>query len=91
MFGLFEINDEVKHDSYATVQYLQRNGYETYMITGDNNSAAKRVAREVGISFENVYSDVSPTGKCDLVKKFKIKKVITRLLLLAMALTTLPL
>ncbi|CAI4367335.1 CMF_collapsed_G0012330.mRNA.1.CDS.1 [Saccharomyces cerevisiae] len=74
VFGLFEINDEVKHDSYATVQYLQRNGYETYMITGDNNSAAKRVAREVGISFENVYSDVSPTGKCDLVKKIQDKE-----------------
>lgn len=41
------------------------------MITGDNNSAAKRVAREVGIDFQNVYSDVSPTGKCDLVKKIQ--------------------
>lgn len=71
VFGLFEINDEVKHDSYETIQYLQRNGYETYMITGDNNSAAKRVAREVGIDFQNVYSDVSPTGKCDLVKKIQ--------------------
>ncbi|CAI4058710.1 hypothetical protein SKDZ_04G4730 [Saccharomyces kudriavzevii ZP591] len=70
-FGLFEINDEVRHDSYETVQYLQRNGYETYMITGDNSSAAKRVAEEVGISLQNVYSNVSPTGKCDLVKKIQ--------------------
>ncbi|QHS72466.1 Cu(2+)-transporting P-type ATPase CCC2 [Saccharomyces paradoxus] len=74
VFGLFEISDEVKHDSYTTVQYLQRNGYETYMITGDNNSAAKRVAREVGISLENVYSNVSPTGKCDLVEKIQEKE-----------------
>ena len=74
VFGLFEINDEVKHDSYATVQYLQRNGYETYMITGDNKSAAERVAREVGINFQNVYSNVSPTGKCDLVRTIQEKE-----------------
>lgn len=39
--SVIEINVKLKLNSYETIQYLQRNGYETYMITGDNNSAGK--------------------------------------------------
>lgn len=41
------------------------------MMTGDNTRTAKAVAREVGISEENVFAEVLPEHKADQVKKLQ--------------------
>ncbi|ODQ65094.1 heavy metal translocatin [Nadsonia fulvescens var. elongata DSM 6958] len=66
--GLF---DSVKHDAAETVKVLKKMGLEVGMITGDNSSAAFRVADEVGISHENVHAQVSPGGKLDLINSIQ--------------------
>lgn len=67
--GRFDIIDDIKKDSYQTVQYLNNRGFQTYMITGDTHSSAMKVALQVGIDLNNVYSEVKPSGKAEVVQR----------------------
>lgn len=69
--GRFEIVDEIKKDAYETVQYLNNKGYKTYMVTGDTHSCAIKVAHQTGISLNNVFSEITPDGKADVVQQLQ--------------------
>ncbi|EDO16789.1 hypothetical protein Kpol_526p42 [Vanderwaltozyma polyspora DSM 70294] len=71
LIGRFEIVDSVKSDAYDTVQYLMALGYQCYMVTGDNHSSAMKIANTVGIPYNNVYSEVTPDGKCEIVAQLQ--------------------
>lgn len=71
VIGKFELVDAIKKDAYATVEYLTYKGYKTYLVTGDNTSSALRVAQEVGISMNNIFSEVSPGGKSEVVEQLR--------------------
>lgn len=66
-FGYIELLDSVKPDSPAVIQYLLRQGYSVAMVTGDNHYSASKVGKIVGIPEENIFSEVSPLGKENLV------------------------
>jgi len=53
------------------VAQLQQQGLKTYLITGDNSLTALSIARQAGISSENVFSQVRPGEKAELVKKLQ--------------------
>lgn len=67
LVGTFEISDFVKRDAGDAVQYLISKGYRVCMVTGDNHRAAMKVAQEVGIEANNIYSEVTPQQKNDIV------------------------
>lgn len=67
----FEMLDEIKHDAIETIDWLRRNQYPVYMITGDNNECALSVASKVGIDCRNVFSSISPSGKCNIVEQLQ--------------------
>lgn len=71
LIGKFEIIDRLRDDSYATIQYLKSRGYEVYIVTGDNEFAANKIAVALDINIENVYSNVLPNGKCDVVTELQ--------------------
>lgn len=71
VLGKFEIEDDIRSDSYETIQYLKNRGYACYMVTGDTHNSALKVAQEVGLDFNNIYSEVTPDGKCEIVEKLK--------------------
>ncbi|KAG0665784.1 hypothetical protein C6P45_000424 [Maudiozyma exigua] len=71
LIGKFEIIDTLRDDSYSTIQYLKSSGYEVYIVTGDNEFAANKIAVALDINIENVFSNVLPTGKCDVVTKLQ--------------------
>ncbi len=64
--GILSLSDKIKSTSKRTIEELHRMGVETYMLTGDNESTALNVAREVGI--DNVKAGVLPENKLDIVK-----------------------
>ena len=72
LIGKFEIIDRLRDDSYATIQYLKSRGYEIYIVTGDNELAANKIAVALDINVENVFSNVSPNGKCDVVTELQV-------------------
>lgn len=69
LVSIFGISDYVKEDSKQAIEKLNAMGVKTVMITGDNLSAAKRIAGEVNITeFE---ANVLPQEKFAIVEKYK--------------------
>lgn len=67
VIGRFDINDSLKRDAVDVVQHLISKGYKVCMVTGDTHSSAMKIAQELGIEGGNVYSEVTPQEKRDIV------------------------
>jgi Cu+-exporting ATPase len=65
--GILSLSDKIKTNSKRTIDELHKMDVETYMLTGDNESTALNVAREVGI--DNVKAGILPENKLDIVKE----------------------
>ena len=65
--GILSLSDKIKANSKRAIDELHKMGVETYMLTGDNESTALTVAREVGI--DNVKAGILPENKLDIVKE----------------------
>ena len=63
------VEDTVKPTSREAVAELRELGLTPVLLTGDNESAARRIAAEVGI--ERVLADVLPGEKADEVKRLQ--------------------
>ena len=71
LLGLFAVRDAVKPNAASVVEQLQRQGYKTYLVTGDNSLTAASIAKQVGIATENVFAEVRPEQKAEFVKKLQ--------------------
>lgn len=69
MTGLLAVADTVKESSAEAVSELKMLGIEVWMITGDNERAAKAIANTVGI--DNVLAEVLPEHKAEKVQSLK--------------------
>ncbi|MFD8117979.1 heavy metal translocating P-type ATPase [Streptomyces microflavus] len=67
--GVLGVADAVKDGSAAAVAQLRALGLRPVLLTGDNRAVADAVAREVGI--DEVYAEVMPEGKVDVVKRLQ--------------------
>jgi Cu+-exporting ATPase len=67
--GVLAVADVVKPSSRAAVAALRRLGLTPVLLTGDNDTVARAVAREVGI--DQVIAGVLPAGKVDVVKRLQ--------------------
>ena len=69
LIAIFVVADFVKPDSLSAIEKLRSMGIETVMVTGDNQSVAQKIGKEVGI--EEIESQVLPDEKCAIVEKYK--------------------
>ena len=67
--GLIFIADPIKESSLATLKELGALGIEVVMLTGDSETTAQAVGRQLGI--ERVHAGVSPTEKHQLVDQLR--------------------
>ncbi|MBI2449026.1 heavy metal translocating P-type ATPase [Candidatus Pacearchaeota archaeon] len=67
--GIIGIADSVKEDSIEAIASLNKEGYITIMITGDNERTAKAIAKEVGI--KEVIANVLPEEKAKKVEELQ--------------------
>lgn len=65
--GVITVRDTIKDTSAAAIAQLQELGLTPYLLTGDNEGAARAVAREVGINPANVFAGVMPDEKVSKV------------------------
>jgi Cu+-exporting ATPase len=72
--GLIAIADTIKESSRQAIEKLRKMGYETVMITGDNERTANAIAREVGIDM--VMARVLPADKANEVKKLQERTTV---------------
>lgn len=61
LLGILGVADKVKDDSAAAIVRLQRRGIKIYMLTGDSETTAQAVAKQVGI--RDVIAEVLPHEK----------------------------
>jgi Cu+-exporting ATPase len=66
--GLVSVADPVKETSREALDTLRAEGLHIVMITGDSQTTAEAVARQLGI--DQVHAGVMPEGKADLVRSF---------------------
>ncbi|MEV2197795.1 heavy metal translocating P-type ATPase [Streptomyces phaeochromogenes] len=69
--AVLEIADAVKETSAEAITRLRALGLTPILLTGDNRAVAESVAREVGISPEDVIAEVLPQDKVDIVKRLQ--------------------
>jgi Cu+-exporting ATPase len=71
IIGLLAIADPIKSSSKVTINLLKKMHINSYMVTGDNTRTATAIATELGI--ENVFSEVLPEHKANIVKDLQEK------------------
>ena len=69
--GLFAVTDDVKPGARGVVRDLEQQGLNIYLVTGDNALTAKSIAEQTGIRPENVFAQVRPEQKAELVRKLQ--------------------
>lgn len=67
--ALLAIRDPLREDSVSALQRLHRAGYRLVMLTGDNPTTAKAIAKEAGI--DEVIAGVLPDGKADAIARLQ--------------------
>ena len=65
--GCIALDDVVREESKEAVSRLRSMGLRVMMITGDNQTVAERVARELGIT--EYFAEVLPDKKADKVRE----------------------
>jgi Cu+-exporting ATPase len=71
--ALIALQDAIKPDSARVVGELVRSGLKIYLVTGDNRRTAEAIARQAGIPAANVFAEIKPEQKAELVKEFQNK------------------
>jgi Cu+-exporting ATPase len=71
LIGLFALQDQLKTNAEKVIAQIQAQKLKTFMVTGDGRLTAGSMARQVGIAQENVFSEIRPEEKADLVKKMQ--------------------
>jgi P-type Cu+ transporter len=71
LHGLFAVKDAVKPGAREVVRELERQGLSIYLVTGDNELTARSIAKQTGIPPENVFAQVHPEQKAELVRKLQ--------------------
>lgn len=72
--GLIAVADPIKETTQDAIEALHQEGLKVIMITGDNLTTANAVARKLRI--DEVYADVLPEGKANIVKTLQTQDEI---------------
>ena len=67
--GLISVSDTIKSDSKTAITKFKELGLTPVLISGDNQSAAEQVAKEVGI--DRVFAGVLPEDKVQIITKLQ--------------------
>ncbi len=65
--AVYELSDKIKDGAKELVENLRKRNVETVMLTGDNENAALKVSREIGI--DKVYFEQTPEDKSNYISE----------------------
>jgi Cu+-exporting ATPase len=67
----FTVADTLKPEAKAVVSSLLAKKYSVYLISGDSQEISQKIASEVGIDPENVFANVIPGAKAEIIKNLQ--------------------
>jgi len=71
LLGAVAVADVLRPNSAEAVRQLQQMGIEVVMLTGDNRRTAAAIAKQLGISEQNVLAEVLPEQKASTIEQLK--------------------
>ncbi len=69
LLGVICLNNPIRPESIEVISQLKTKGIESYILTGDHPKAALKIAQQVNIEASNIYSDVFPDQKVEVLKQ----------------------
>ena len=69
IMGISGIKDTIKEETPGVIKKIQEMGYKTYMLTGDQQKVAEKIAAEIGI--DEVIAGVKPDEKSEVISKLQ--------------------
>jgi Cu+-exporting ATPase len=70
-YGVFEVGDQVKPEAKDAINELHSSSINTWLVTGDSESAAISIGSEVGIPIDHIFASASPSDKLEFVTKLQ--------------------
>ena len=67
--GLLAFGDTVRANAASSIAALRKLGLKVVLLTGDNERAARHIARAIGV--DEVYAGVLPAGKADVMRRLQ--------------------
>ncbi len=74
--GLSVFSDPLRKNSKRVISFMKKNGIRVKILTGDNKLIGDRIAKEIGLSENDVFSEVLPKDKLDIVLKYKKRNIV---------------
>lgn len=69
--GYFTFSDQIRENSFETIQMLKRAGIKNLLLTGDNEKVAKKVSDE--LKMDGFLANVLPHNKLEKIKELQEK------------------
>jgi H+-transporting ATPase len=76
LIGIIMLSDKLRGDSRDAIDFLKENGVRVKMLTGDHKAIAENVAEVVGINKEDVYYQILPSDKLEMVKSSQLHHIV---------------
>lgn len=73
LLALFALRDQLKPHVADVLAELQRDGKAVFLITGDHAQTAAAIAALAGVPKENVFAEIRPEQKADIVKQLQVR------------------
>jgi Cu+-exporting ATPase len=67
--GIFAVSDPIKESTPAAITALHALGIRLVMATGDNETTARAIGRQLGI--DEIHAGLSPSDKIELIRSLK--------------------
>lgn len=67
----FTVADTLKPGAIEVVSELLSKKYNVYIVSGDNRATVTKIAQELGIDKNNIYADILPGQKAEIIKKLQ--------------------
>ena len=76
LVGMLCLSDTLHEDAKGVIGFLHANGIKVHMLTGDNRAIDGRVAGELGLERDEIFSEILPADKLRLVEQAKADHIV---------------
>ena len=72
-YGVFEVGDLIKPESKQAIEKMQNSGINTWLVTGDSETAGISMGSAVGIPIDHIFATATPEDKLIFVENLQQK------------------